>query len=52
MKPEIILENEFFVAVNKPSGLLSVPDRFGKEISLKQILKENPQRISKTKKFT
>lgn len=40
MKPEIILENEFFVAVNKPSGLLSVPDRFGKEISLKQILKE------------
>ncbi|MDE3236458.1 MAG: RluA family pseudouridine synthase [Bacteroidota bacterium] len=40
MKPEIIFENESFVAVNKPSGLLSVPDRMGKEVSLKHILKE------------
>lgn len=40
LNPEIIFENEAFAAVNKPSGLLSVPDREGKEISLKQILKE------------
>jgi len=40
MKLEIIFENEYFVVINKPSGLLSIPDRFGKEISLKDILKE------------
>ncbi len=40
MKLDIIFENEQFVAVNKPSGLFSIPDRFGKEISLKDILKE------------
>lgn len=36
--PEVIFENDEFVVLNKPSGLLSVPDRMGKEISLKQIL--------------
>lgn len=36
----IIFENENLVAVNKPSGLLSIPDREGKEISLKEILLE------------
>lgn len=36
----IIAENDDWVALNKPSGLLSVPDREGKEISLKRILKE------------
>ena len=40
MKFDIIFENEFLVAVNKPSGLLSIPDREGKEISLKQILQD------------
>jgi 23S rRNA pseudouridine955/2504/2580 synthase/23S rRNA pseudouridine1911/1915/1917 synthase len=40
MKPEIIFENEFFVAVHKPSGLLSIADRMGKEQSLKDILIE------------
>ncbi len=40
IKPEIIFENEHFVAINKPSGLLSIPDREGKEISLKIILKD------------
>lgn len=40
LKPEIIFENDYFAAVNKPSGLLSIPDREGKEISLKNILKE------------
>jgi 23S rRNA pseudouridine1911/1915/1917 synthase len=36
--PEIIFENDAFVVLNKPSGLLSVPDRLGKEVSLKQLL--------------
>ncbi len=40
MRPEIIFENDAFVAVNKPSGLLSIPDRAGQEISLKDILKQ------------
>jgi 23S rRNA pseudouridine1911/1915/1917 synthase len=39
-KPEIIFENEQFVALNKPAGLLSIPDREGKEASLKSWLKE------------
>ncbi len=37
---DIIFENEQFIAVNKPSGLLSIPDRMGQEISLKDILKQ------------
>jgi 23S rRNA pseudouridine955/2504/2580 synthase/23S rRNA pseudouridine1911/1915/1917 synthase len=37
-KTEILEEDEHFVAVNKPSGLLSVPAREGDEISLKNIL--------------
>jgi 23S rRNA pseudouridine955/2504/2580 synthase/23S rRNA pseudouridine1911/1915/1917 synthase len=41
MKLAILLENEEFVAVNKPAGLLSIPDRLGVERSLKDILKEN-----------
>lgn len=36
----IIRETDDWIAVNKPSGLLSIPDREGKEISLKMILKE------------
>lgn len=40
-KPEIIFENEDFVAINKPAGLLSIPDREGKEASLKSWLKEH-----------
>jgi 23S rRNA pseudouridine1911/1915/1917 synthase len=35
----ILQEDENLVAINKPSGLLTIPDREGKEISLKQILK-------------
>jgi len=35
----ILLEDENLVAISKPSGLLTIPDREGKEISLKQILK-------------
>jgi 23S rRNA pseudouridine955/2504/2580 synthase/23S rRNA pseudouridine1911/1915/1917 synthase len=40
MHLEIIFENDQFIALNKPSGLLSIPDRLGQEISLKDILKE------------
>src|SRR6188472_1989848 len=35
----ILHEDENLVAINKPSGLLTIPDREGKDISLKQILK-------------
>ena len=35
----IITEDEDMVAINKPSGLLTIPDREGKDISLKQLLK-------------
>lgn len=35
-----IEENNDWIALNKPSGLLSIPDREGKEISLKVLLKE------------
>jgi 23S rRNA pseudouridine1911/1915/1917 synthase len=40
VSPEIILENEHFIVINKPPGLLSIPDREGKEISLKQLLQQ------------
>lgn len=40
MSIDIILETPDFVAVNKPSGLLSIPDRMGVEISLKDLLKQ------------
>ena len=36
----IIAETEDWIALNKPSGLLSIPDREGKEISLKKMLIE------------
>ena len=36
----IIFEDEHFVVVNKPAGMLSVPDRMQSEISLKDILIE------------
>lgn len=38
--PEIIFENEQIIVLNKPSRLLSIPDREGKEISLKTMLLE------------
>jgi 23S rRNA pseudouridine955/2504/2580 synthase/23S rRNA pseudouridine1911/1915/1917 synthase len=43
--PEIIFENEDVVAVNKPAGLLSIPDREGKETSLKTWLQEKYGKI-------
>ena len=36
----IIADTNDFIALNKPSGLLSIPDREGKDISLKKILTE------------
>lgn len=36
----IIAETEDWIALNKPSGLLSIPDREGKEVSLKKMLIE------------
>ncbi len=45
MKPDIIFEDDLLIALNKPSGLLSIPDREGKEISLKQILQNNYKEI-------
>lgn len=42
---QIIYENEDFIAINKPTGLFSVPDRFGKEVSLKQILETKFEKV-------
>jgi 23S rRNA pseudouridine955/2504/2580 synthase/23S rRNA pseudouridine1911/1915/1917 synthase len=36
----IVFENDDFVAINKPSGLLTIPDRMQSEKSLKEYLKE------------
>ena len=36
----IVFENEAFVAINKPAGLLSIPDREQSEKSLKEMLIE------------
>jgi 23S rRNA pseudouridine955/2504/2580 synthase/23S rRNA pseudouridine1911/1915/1917 synthase len=41
----LIFENDDFVVLDKPSGLLSIPDRAGKEISLKKILQERYNEI-------
>jgi RluA family pseudouridine synthase len=44
--PDIfIFESDDFIVLNKPSGLLSIPDREGKEISLKKILQEKYKEI-------
>ncbi|NCT93639.1 MAG: RNA pseudouridine synthase [Chitinophagaceae bacterium] len=44
-RPEIILEHPRFIAVNKPTSLLSIPDRLGKELSLKDWLRERYEQI-------
>jgi len=41
----IIFENDEFVALDKPPGLLSIPDREGKEISLKALLQDRYPQI-------
>ena len=40
IKPDILFENDAFIALNKPAGVLSIPDREGKEASLKSFLRE------------
>ncbi|MGN6291860.1 MAG: RluA family pseudouridine synthase [Chitinophagaceae bacterium] len=40
MKDWIIFKNDNFIVINKPSGLLSIPDRMGQEVSLKTMLQE------------
>ena len=47
IKDFIIAENENWVALNKPSGLLSIPDRMGKDVSLKSLLIEKYKDINK-----
>lgn len=36
----VLEENDDFIAINKPAGLLTIPDREGKDVSLKLILRE------------
>ena len=43
--PETVFENDAFIVLNKPAGLLSIPDRLGKEISLKNLLQEKYDQI-------
>ena len=45
LKDWIIEESENWIVLNKPSGLLSIPDREGKDISLKKILQENFEQV-------
>jgi len=40
MRYDIIFKNEHFIAVNKPAGLLSIPDRMGQDVSLKLLLQQ------------
>jgi 23S rRNA pseudouridine955/2504/2580 synthase/23S rRNA pseudouridine1911/1915/1917 synthase len=42
---DIIAQNDHFIAVNKPAGLLSIPDREGKELSLKQMLQQQLEQV-------
>lgn len=41
----IIFQNEDFIAVNKPAGLLTIPDRAGKDVSLKRLLQEELEAV-------
>jgi 23S rRNA pseudouridine1911/1915/1917 synthase len=43
--PEILFENEAFIVINKPAGLLSVPDRMQTAVSLKDLLIARYQHI-------
>ena len=42
---EIIEQNDHFIVINKPAGLLSIPDREGKEPSLKQLLQQQFEQV-------
>lgn len=45
LSQHIIFENDDLVVINKPSGLLSIPDREGKEQSLKALLQQAYRQI-------
>jgi 23S rRNA pseudouridine955/2504/2580 synthase/23S rRNA pseudouridine1911/1915/1917 synthase len=45
MKLDIVFQNSHFIAINKPAGLLSIPDRFGKDQSVKSILQDQLGKI-------
>lgn len=38
MKLDVLFENDLFIALNKPSGMLSIPDRMQSEPSMKDFL--------------
>ena len=42
---QVLAETDHWIAVNKPAGLLSVPDREGKEESLKTQLQQRLGKI-------
>ena len=37
---DILFEDDDMIVINKPAGVLSIPDRFGKEASVKSLLQE------------
>ncbi len=41
----VIFEDEDIIAINKPSGLLSIPDRQGNDISLKAMLQSQYENV-------
>src|ERR1051325_2384460 len=45
LKDWIVFENDDFIVLNKPSGLLSIPDREGKASSLKGLLQQQYKNI-------
>ena len=45
LKPVVIAEHEDFIVLNKPAGLLSVPDRMQSEVSLKDLLLQQYREI-------
>jgi 23S rRNA pseudouridine1911/1915/1917 synthase len=40
IEEQIVFEDEDLVAINKPAGVLTIPDREGKQTSLRQILQK------------
>jgi 23S rRNA pseudouridine955/2504/2580 synthase/23S rRNA pseudouridine1911/1915/1917 synthase len=46
IKPEIIFENDEFLAVNKPAGMLTIPERYNTStVSLNKLLETRYQKI-------
>ena len=41
----LIFEDDDVIALNKPSGLLSIPDREGKDPSLKDMLQDKYEKV-------